>query len=331
MPESTSPSPGRTGARVIRLTEFEQAAGLFNRWEGRFEQISGGRFEGTLRVVRGRLLRAIGIEVNQRVLVRGHDAGGLISVYPITPGNAADLWQGRRLAPGQLVISGVQNEADHSSARRTANLGVSLRPEALEKAARSLLAADGVAVPATWAAAAPPPDAAADLSRRLADLLDRGVADPSLLGTPDGDRLEQECVRSLVAALFPVLDPRPDLPLPARSLVARRAEEYMRADLAAPVGTVDLCRALGVSDRTLRLAFRERFGLGPMAYFKYLRLNAVRSRLRADPAAGVADAARAYGLHHLGNFAADYRRLFGELPSATPGRAADSAPPGGRR
>lgn len=328
MSETTPPDVRRTGARVIRLTEFEQVAGLFGRWQGRFEQISGGRFEGTLRVVSGRLVRVIGIEANQRVLIRGHDAAGLFSVYPVTPGNAADLWQGRRLAPGQLVVTGVQTEVDHYSARRTADLGASARPAVLEEAARSLLAADAVVLPAAWAAITPPPAAAADLTRRLAGLLDRGVADPSPLGTPDGDRLEQECVRALVAALFPAIDRRPDLPLPARSLVARRADEYLRARLAAPVGAVDLCRELGVSDRTLRLAFRERFGLGPMAYFKCLRLNAVRARLRGDAGETVAAAARAYGFHHLGNFAGDYRRLFGERPSDTArGDPGDPLPP----
>ena len=60
----------------------------------------------------------------------------------------------------------------------------------------------------------------------------------------------------------------------------------------------------------------ERYGLGPMAYFKALRLNAVRVALKVTPAA-VSEAAREFGFHHLGNFAADYRRLFGERPSET--------------
>lgn len=78
-----------------------------------------------------------------------------------------------------------------------------------------------------------------------------------------------------------------------------------------------MCRELGASDRTLRLAFRDRFGLGQMVFFKCLHLNAVRSQLKADPLAVFADAALEFGFHHLGNFAADYRKLFGERPSET--------------
>jgi len=95
------------------------------------------------------------------------------------------------------------------------------------------------------------------------------------------------------------------------------AEELMRSQLAEPFGAVDLCRRLRVSDRTLRLAFGERYGLGPMCYYKRLRLNAVRTMLKADPLLSVATAAKMFGFHHLGNFSADYRRLFGELPSAS--------------
>jgi AraC family ethanolamine operon transcriptional activator len=109
----------------------------------------------------------------------------------------------------------------------------------------------------------------------------------------------------------------------------QQAEQYMRDRLVEPVGAIDLCRQLKVSDRTLRLAFRERYGIGPMGYYKRLRLNAVRTALRADPRMSVAAAAVTFGFHHLSNFAADYRRLFGENPSDTPRCPPDrrSSPP----
>jgi len=317
MPESPSPSIGPPGARVIPLSDFSQASAMFASWRGQFEQISSGRFNGTLRVVRGGLVRIIVIEANQRVLIRGHDAGGLFSVYPVTDGNAGSVWQGRRLTPGQLVIHGTEAEADHYSARRTENMGVSLCPEALKEAARALLCIDVVPLPQTWTALSQPPEAFAGLNRQLAHFLSMGVADPTLLGTQEGHRFEQECVRSLVASLFARAAPQPALSQPARCLLVRRAEEFMRSRLSEPVGAIDLCRELGTSDRTLRLAFRERYGLGPMAYSRCLRLNAVRSRLRTNSLVAIADAAREFGFHHLGNFAADYRRLFGERPSET--------------
>ncbi len=93
----------------------------------------------------------------------------------------------------------------------------------------------------------------------------------------------------------------------------------MRARLRSPLGEIDLCTELGVSGRTLRLAFRERFRLGPMAYYQTLRLNAARASIKAaDPdAVSVALIARDMGFHHPGKFSGYYRRLFGEVPSNT--------------
>jgi AraC family ethanolamine operon transcriptional activator len=80
---------------------------------------------------------------------------------------------------------------------------------------------------------------------------------------------------------------------------------------------LDLCQELGVSERTLHYAFQEVRGLSPIAYFKANRLNAVRQELKAAPAGTttVGEIARRWGFLHSGEFAADYRRLFGELPS----------------
>lgn len=317
---STSPEHDsrQVFARVIPLTDFGQVGELFANWRGRLEQISGGRFEGTLRLVIGEHIRMIGVTANQRVLLRGYDASGMFSVFPVTNGNSGSLWSGRRLYPGHLVVDGADAETDHYSARQVNYQGACFRRTDLVKAAKSLLATEDVALPKNWTAISLPSNRFARINLQLSMMLSQGIADPSLLGTAEGARLEQECVRAIVDAIFSPVSQQSDLPLPARSHIFRKAEEYMRSHLGEPVGAIDICRELGVSDRTLRLAFRERVGIGPMAYFKNLRLNAVRSRLRVEPVTAIADVAGAFGFHHAGNFAADYRRLFRERPSETP-------------
>ena len=101
----------------------------------------------------------------------------------------------------------------------------------------------------------------------------------------------------------------------------------MHGHLGDRLGAADLCREMAVNDRTLRLAFHERYGVGPMAFFRCLRLNAVRSMMRQHPELKIADVARKFGFHHLGHFAADYRRQFGELPSETFPQTLNSEPP----
>jgi AraC family ethanolamine operon transcriptional activator len=102
--------------------------------------------------------------------------------------------------------------------------------------------------------------------------------------------------------------------------VVRRADDYLRAHLGGPLSVLDLCRELAVSERALHYAFQEVRGLSPMAYFRAVRLNAVRQELKAAAAAGTATVhavARRFGFWHTGELAAAYRRLFGELPSQT--------------
>lgn len=103
-----------------------------------------------------------------------------------------------------------------------------------------------------------------------------------------------------------------------RRLVSR-AREYVLSRMSEPVTVPDLCRELFVSRRTLQNAFCEILGVGPNAWLKMIRLNAVRRELispfsRCDT---VKDAAMQWGFWHLSQFANDYQRLFNEKPSAT--------------
>jgi len=104
-----------------------------------------------------------------------------------------------------------------------------------------------------------------------------------------------------------------------RDRALRRAKAYLREHGKKPVNVSDLCRVTEVSERTLRYAFLEQFGTSPKSYLLAMRLNGVRRQLRnADPSsATIADVANHWGFWHMGQFAADYRRLFGELPSET--------------
>lgn len=111
----------------------------------------------------------------------------------------------------------------------------------------------------------------------------------------------------------------PDAHSAKRLAAISRAEAYIDQHASESIGVRDICRAADVSERTLQYAFHERFGMGPKEFLNASRLQAARRELRgADPhETSVAEVANAWGFWHLGQFAADYRRRFDELPSET--------------
>ncbi len=58
-----------------------------------------------------------------------------------------------------------------------------------------------------------------------------------------------------------------------------RAREYVLENMSEPVTVLDLCNQLHVSRRTLQNAFHAILGIGPNAWLKRIRLNAVRREL----------------------------------------------------
>jgi AraC family ethanolamine operon transcriptional activator len=85
------------------------------------------------------------------------------------------------------------------------------------------------------------------------------------------------------------------------------------------VSVPELAAAASVSERTLRTAFIEYFGVGPVQYLRIRQLHRVRRALTAaDPEqVTVSQVLVEQGEWAFGRFATRYSRLFGELPSET--------------
>ena len=98
-----------------------------------------------------------------------------------------------------------------------------------------------------------------------------------------------------------------------------KAGEYINEHPTEPVLVNDLCQYADVSVRTLENAFKEYYGVTPKHYLRSTRLNGVYKEMRDvnSPLTTITDIANKWGFWHMGQFAADYKNLFGELPSET--------------
>ena len=112
----------------------------------------------------------------------------------------------------------------------------------------------------------------------------------------------------------------PEPGLRARAL--SRALSFIENHASEAPAIEEICRASGVSWRTLDYVFRDRFDLTPKQYLQTVRLQQVRRDLINRPAGTpIVQVAAARGFWHMGQFAKVYRRQFGELPSETGRRA----------
>jgi AraC family ethanolamine operon transcriptional activator len=111
-------------------------------------------------------------------------------------------------------------------------------------------------------------------------------------------------------------------PLHRRARTAARLRDILLGNVETPLTISRMCEQLGVRERTLFLICMEAYGRSPAGLLLELRLNSARRALCSpDAETSVTSAAVRFGFLHFGHFSAEYRRQFGELPSATLSRS----------
>jgi AraC-like DNA-binding protein len=99
----------------------------------------------------------------------------------------------------------------------------------------------------------------------------------------------------------------------------QRAERFMLDHLEHDISLFDIVVASGVSERSLQTGFRRAYNTTPLRHLKALRLEgAHEALLNAAPGTiRVTDVATRFNLWQLGRFSAEYKDVYGRLPSET--------------
>lgn len=146
---------------------------------------------------------------------------------------------------------------------------------------------------------------------------------PGLLAHPAAAAsMEERLIAGMVGALAgPAVEDR----------AARRRHAVLMARLAAlldqhrqrPLGVMEICASLGISEWTLRALCHDCLGMSPHRFLLLRRLHLARRALLAGAPgeARVTGIAMALGFTELGRFAVVYREVFGKSPSATLARS----------
>jgi AraC-like DNA-binding protein len=172
----------------------------------------------------------------------------------------------------------------------------------------------------------PPPHALAKLRRLHAAAGHLAEEAPEVIANPDAAcGLEQALIEAMLGCLGNSEAREDTVAQRQHELIMRRFRRVVEENPDQPLYIPELCKAIGVSERTLRVCCQEQLGVGPKRYLLFRRLHlAHRALLKGlSDTTTVTEIATRYGFWHFGRFAGEYQSLFGESPSVTLRRPAE--------
>ena len=132
--------------------------------------------------------------------------------------------------------------------------------------------------------------------------------------------LEEDLICALLLSLIDISRDCSKASANKRYRTTRTAIDYILAHPRQPIKAGELAEQASTTRRTLEKGFAEMLGMSPQQFIKSRRLHGCREELQSQgalPRPQITAIAGKWGFWHMGQFAADYRRLFGELPSQT--------------
>jgi AraC-like DNA-binding protein len=153
---------------------------------------------------------------------------------------------------------------------------------------------------------------------------------PEIIACPEAARaLEQALIAAMADCLAATDEGSSQISNHRHAGVMRRFYAILEANSGRVMHAPEMCKAVGVSNRTLTTCCHEALGMTPHHYLRLRQLHlAHRALVLGEPAmTTVTQIATEYGFWDLGRFAVVYREVFGERPSATLARPAGTPQP----
>ncbi|MCV9943978.1 MULTISPECIES: helix-turn-helix domain-containing protein [unclassified Rhizobium] len=299
-----------------RYADFDMMAASAIGWDQKYDHIGRGRFEGSLSMVVLNTLQIGRERWNPGIMQRGSSPARCWFVgLPIAADGSLHV-RGRQIASGQPVLAGPCDDIAFI-ANGNADLAQAVIPvdqiEHWMQVRRGSGGLDRKYLDRPFTMSEQEIVRRGTVLARLLQTLLRNTGDDA---QPDALAAIEGQIVDVVLGMVPSTEVAE--PLHRRARVAMKLRDMLMGHIEAPLNVSAMCETLGVRERTLYLACVEAFGRPPKAMLLELRLNAVRRALTHPSAERtVTSVASRFGFGHFGEFSGEYRRKFGELPSAT--------------
>jgi AraC family ethanolamine operon transcriptional activator len=300
--------------------DFDACVDALRPWNFEAVQLDRGSFWGRLIQAQSPTTLVTAVTFGRKLHQTGEPPRGLRTVGILARPKQQFVWRGNLVSGDQIVFFPRGCELDAVSSPGFEIFSVSFSEDRISDLACALSGLDYEELLAGREIVDCSPSRIRRLRRAAAMVVQPYVeleAAPLLAGSAEHD-IGLDLMEALIEALTPH---EPSDPTPShrvRDLAVRRTLDWIDQHDCESPSVTDLCRAARVSRRTLEYAFQDRFGISPKAYMIVRRLNGVRGEIKRGAGdQSITRSANRWGFHHMSQFAALYKRQFGELPSQT--------------
>ncbi len=293
----------------FELNDFDHFSEMIKQGKIEQSQLDKGGFKGSLSHIAHGPISISRHKMNRTILQRGSgDKGNTVFIIP---GNMEQEihWRSHDLVGNSIGI--LKSGMEHESVTTPSFLGfsVSISNQYLEELAILLGLPKFLIVAKTHEVIEIPKNYAIEIQKLLTNLFNSKILIDSVLNY----ELPKLIITSICNRdnLCTIKTEKP------RNLVFKRAQSLIDSNIHENINILSLSKELGISERNLRYLFNDKVGFGPKKYIINYKLNKVRKELKSKRNIPIKALANDFGFWHSGNFAAEYKMLFGEFPSET--------------
>lgn len=305
----------------FQSNDFDEISASLARWNQSYRQLSAGTFHGDIRYLHIDSIEIFELHWGQVIHYQGLTPPDTIGFGLPLNITGESRYLNRPILNGELLIQRCGSEGDLIGSRNFKIQVLTINEQRFFDKVDLISGLDSRLLLENINRILLNPDIAETLQRKFHTLLhqasDNTVMKNKLATVVAGqvDNLLEDIAGIIVSGS----NEQPKLRLTRQRQLVQKAKDYIWNRPAIPPRIDDMCEEIGTSERSLRDAFKACTGLSAGAYLKAVRLNQVRSALKAGPPDTilVQDAAFNWGFFHMGQFASDYKSLFGEAPSQT--------------
>jgi len=303
-----------------KFNDFDHLQSVAPKWSLAFKQLDSGKFFGELMVVDFHDVQFGATSLNRHFQQGGETPKGFRTIAIAADGQQSIVARGQKVGINDLMVFPEGRDVDAISLPGFNVFIVSISDTIIEDFIRSHEPSSGGRMQLDAGLINLKATKANQLRQQLSYLKREVTSHPDVINNKAFRQiLMKELPEELLSHTMLHSPLKVENKSRVRDLALKKAIEYIASCKEEMPSVRELSLIACASQRTLEYAFLENYGFGPKEFMVKHSLNLVNKALKKTNHVkdSVQDIAHFYGFWHLGQFSADYKKLFEELPSET--------------